>query len=567
MSRKIPDGLYAAFDIGTYSVKAAIIERRGGKDRLSALEEIKLKPLGDFPGENEFRSYQVEVIQALSEKLPINACREKIALVSSREYIVKIVDLPAQVQIDQLENILGWEAKKLLSPTQKNDPFVFGYRILRDKPVSVVIAVMLQSQLERIAALFTAARISLSGIYGEVFAGLALGNLLIEKGVPALALVNVGYTSTHLHIFSMGDLKFYRHVPAGMSELSDPPTASELEGYSQKIRFSFDYFRAVTKLAQIDEIFFFGGAAGYDDFLNFERDYFNPAKTYPYDISSKLDVSPVLCDLAGASSSHEKMKGLLPFMPLIGAFFAHLSEAGNKFNIYGRMLERLLEERHSRMARWIPLWIFLICLSTGAIFLGIERHNAKEELAAVIVEASTMENRLNAAKIKLGKLIGDEMTGPRLSDIEKRVLKPILKSRLSPAKILMYITKLKPDGVSIKEISVLPPNEAGQISFAEPEPDQVQGEPSLDDPIPGNTGNNDAGLTPSDFFQRVEESGTAEGLGDEVLIIYGKSDKAETISLLAAELNRHGLIKRYRLIRSRCDSNSGFAFILKGEMP
>ncbi|EKD84282.1 MAG: hypothetical protein ACD_39C00136G0008, partial [uncultured bacterium] len=287
-------GLYAAFDIGTVSIKAAIIEVTDSGKRIATIEEEALKLPADFPGEEEHRQHVIESLKSLASRLPMKECRHVSALYSNRELQVKIIELPSQVQIEQIDKILNWEAKKLLSPNFREEPYAFAYKVVRKSPYMVALAVIPQRLLERFADLFEVAGINLDSAYGEVFAADALKEIVDISGLPAMSIVNFGHSGTHLQIFAAGELRFYRFIPSGMSEMTVPPTDNELEMFAQKIRFSFDYFRAISKLNQIDSLFFMGGGAALQGALPFARTYFNPSRVNIVDTSSGIDISPIL---------------------------------------------------------------------------------------------------------------------------------------------------------------------------------------------------------------------------------------------------------------------------------
>ena len=116
MKKKLKTGLFVSFDIGSVSIKATVVEVNEKGRRLSTTEEELLKPLAAYPGEEEFRGQIVDALKNLASRLPLKQCSAVTALYSNRELQVKIIELPSQVQADQLDNLLNWEAKKLLSP-------------------------------------------------------------------------------------------------------------------------------------------------------------------------------------------------------------------------------------------------------------------------------------------------------------------------------------------------------------------------------------------------------------------------------------------------------------------
>lgn len=568
MKQIFPDGLFAAFDLGAFSLKVSIVERSNARDRLAAVEEIVLKPISDFPGENEYNTYLVQVVDELSERLPIKSCRERVALVGSRDYQVKIIDLPQQVQQEQLENVLNWEAKKLLSPNVRNEPYVFGYRTIKSSPYVAIVAVMPRSLLVKAEEVFKSAGIVLTGVYGEVFAGLALGELACKSGLPALALLNVGSSSTHLSIFSGGELKFYRHVPAGVGDFPSVPKPSDMEVYSQKIRFSFDYFRAVTKLPQIDEICMMGGGVLLEAYSAYARDYFAPAKMSPVDISSKVDVSPVLSDFSGEASGWDKLKRISPFIPGIGAILSHISAPDRSHNLLGRLHAESFREKSISIARTIPLIVIFLAIAAGVISVYFERSELQLVAERERLEASTIENRLNTGKIKLARLVAAGEQSLRLSPIEKSLLEPIIKSRHLPHHLIYLIYRNRPKGLTLLESAVLPAAESERMVFetSEDEKDTVETRPV--DPfelLETRADQKISMLSQADFFEKIRDQGFHEGIGGESLILFGRAENPSIVASYAARLSEVGAVKRFNVIQSRREK-SGFLFFMKGEI-
>jgi len=562
MKRHRPDGLYAAFDLGTFSVKAAVVERRQGRDVLLVLDEERLRPQSEFASETTYRDHLIQTIRALAARLPVKDCREIAGLFNSRELQTKIAELPAQVQLDQIEGILQFEGRKLLSPNFKQEPFILGYRILRDSPPTVLLTCVPQALLLKFSELFEAAGVPLTGAYSEVFASFALRTLEEAGAIPTLAFANVGHISTHLTIFAAGELKFYRHIPAGMSEIQTMAAAQDLDVYFQKIRFSFDYFRAVSKLGQIDEIRFFGGGTAQGEFLDHAREYFAPTRTALPDVSPRLDITAVM------KPGIEQGKQLLPHVPAIGTLLAHLDQEGAHGDLLGRLLERRREASLARLTTAIPLFgggIGLVLIIAAAMFL---RSGASAQLGEArhktgIVRATVDQLRLKQA----GSRTAAGALADRMSPPERQALKPLLAPHPAPAELLFRVSQSRPDGVMLNRIRLMSLTEGSQDETEE-ETAPTVGEtaataesellPPSVQPQPGSTG---SGL--------AADQETNEELRGRLLEIRGTCTTPEALAGFSAALVRNGALSRIRSIKSSFSRSSGdrSKFVLKGELP
>lgn len=562
MKRHRPDGLYAAFDLGTYSVKTAVVERRQGRDVLLVIDEERLRPQSEFAGEGAYRDHLVQTIRSLAARLPIKDCLEIAGLFNSRELQTKIAELPAQVQLDQIEGILQFEGRKLLSPNFKQEPFILGYRILRDSPPTVLLTCVPQSLLLKFSELFDAAGVTLTGAYSEVFASFALRSVEEAGAIPTLAFANVGHISTHLTIFAAGELKFYRHIPAGMSEIQPMAEAQDLDVYYQKIRFSFDYFRAISKLGQIDEIRFFGGGTAQGEFLDHAREYFAPTRTALPDASPRLDMTAIM------KPGIEQGKQLLPFFPAIGTLLAHLDQDGAPGDLLGRLLERRREASLARLTTAIPLYgggIGLILIIAVALFLrsGASAQLGEARLKTGFVRATVDQLRLKQA----GSRTAAGALADRMSPLERQALKALLTPHPAPADLLFRVSQSRPDGIALNRIRLMSLSEASQ--------DETEEEPA---PTAGETGATpESGLFPPPAQPQPVFAGsgqaadqeTNEELRGRILEIRGTCTTPEALAGFSAALVRNGALSRIRSIKSRFDRNSGdrSKFVLKGELP
>ncbi len=562
MKNKRPNGLYVSFDIGTVSIKAAVLEIRDAGQRLAEIEEEALKPVSAFPGEDEHRAQVVESRKSLATRLPIKEARSVSALFANRELQVKIIELPSQVQSDQVAKILNWEAKKLLSPNFRDEPYAFAYKVIRQNPFSVALAVIPQRLLEKFTDLFDDAGVKLDGAYGEIFAAQSLKDIIDISGLPALSIVNLGQTGTHLQIFAAGELKFYRFIPSGLSEMSVPPKDNELEMYSQKIRFSFDYFRAVSKLNQIDSLFFMGGGAAQPSILPFERSYFNPTRVNIVDISSGIDISLLLPDIGENVPAEEKQRRLLPFVPAIGAMLAGLSADAGGMNLSAQLKSKKREKRLQELSRYLPVWVGGIGILIAAAVLFMMKGQLHKEMQVIDEQLTQTRIFSEAANIKIAKYRSAADLGVKLSPMAQKALEPVVKNVLTLDTALKIIASSKPDGLGLEESLVRNHQEAENISF-ENQPTEASD---------GNGGNTETSEEPQAMFQSKLISGgndteqLREGLVGKILIIKGTALSHEELGKFTENLSARKLVSRYKTILSR-KSPRGLDFLLKGEMP
>ncbi|GAB4273976.1 MAG: hypothetical protein Kow0029_14000 [Candidatus Rifleibacteriota bacterium] len=567
MKNSIQDGLYAAFDLGTAAIKATIIEVNNSRPRLATIEEEKIKPSGDFPGEDEYRIHLIESLRNIATRLPISECKKVSVLFSHREMQVKIIELPAQVQADQIEKILNWEAKKLLSPNFREEPYSFSYKIVRENPFSVALAVIPTRLLERFLELFEAAGIAVDDAYSEVFSAHSLHDAIDQTCLPALSIVNFGHTGTHLQIFSAGELRFYRFIPSGMSEMSQPPKENELEMYSQKIRFSFDYFRAVTKLNQIDAVFFMGGGVAQPNILPYERSYFNPTRVNIVDISSHIDISPILPEISDNSPVEEKQRRLLPFLPSIGTILTMFKKDSEKMNLALRFKRTKHEKRLQELAKSLPIVIGVAGLIFMAVILFIMKRNLGKELDDLKKKYDMERMNTESVNIKIAKYRAASQTGVKLSPQARKAIAPVLADQHSMAEILYHVVKQKPENIVIQEILVRNHTEADNINFENEQAySSSAGDYSELDTLGGkrDESNKYVSKLAADAGGTVQYN---EGLGGKILIIKGTCSDNDGIANFVENLSNQKIIKRLKSIVSRKKSTSNIEYLLKGEMP
>ncbi len=564
MKKTPQDGLYAAFDLGSFSIKAAVVEVNKSTPRLATLEEDNLKSIGDFPSEEEYRVYLIETLQSLASRLPLKNCRKISVLFSNREMQVKIVELPNQVQSDQIEKILNWEAKKLLSPAFRDEPFSYSYRLIKENPYTVALAVIPQRLLEKFIELFELAKIDVDAAYAEVFAAHSLKEAVDQTGLPALSIVNFGHSGTHLQIFSAGELRFYRFIPSGMSEMSQPPKDNELEMYSQKIRFSFDYFRAVSKLSQIDALFFMGGGAASPNILPFERSYFNPARINIVDISSHIDISPVLPDISGNTPAEEKQRRLLPFLPAVGTILSFFSGSSENMNFALRLKNKKHEKRLEELSKSVPAIMAPIGIALIAALLWYMRGNLNEELLELNKKLEMARMNNEAANTKIAKYRAANDTGVKLSPAARKTLAPVLSKQHSMAHILFFLASSCPENLILSEVLVRNNLEAENISLENLQNQQT----SYSEP--GDSSQPEEGV--NEFVSRLDsEIGGSEqyteGLGGKILVVRGICPSNIELASFTTGISEKKLCKRLKSVVSKKKSAKQIEFLIKGELP
>lgn len=579
MKKTSSNGLYAAFDIGSHSVKAVIIEVSDGKKRLATLEERQLKPKSNFHGDDEYKAHIVENLIDISEALPLNECCEVTSLFANRELQVKIIDLPNQIQTEQLEKVLSWEAKKLLSPNYRDDPYTFSYRIVKTSPYVVCLSVIPQHLLTNYIELFNEAGIQLDSIFGDVSSGFSLKNIIDLTGLPALSIVNFGENGTHLQIFSSGDPKFYRFIPSGASEFSETPSNSDFEIYTQKIRFSFDYFRAISKLNQVDSLHFMGGGAVTPEFLPFARNYFGPTKVGIVDISSGLDITPVLSDITASLPPEERQKKILPYLPAVGAALSCFDAFADQMSLYGQLKKSLREEKLEQLSKKVPLWILaigLIMVFSGIFYARSVKNRVLEKL---LRDAETTKNLVKASEIKLQKLQGNANHGFHLSSAAKKAVEPLLRDHFMPDEILLNIARCRLPGLSVKEVLIRTRDEADSINFSDkkqkvviaPAQDsgQESGEAFWASEEIGQSGAKEKKVSYVSSLSSTsnQDSQITGGLDGRILIVFGRVKNHEILSQFTLSLESTGVVSRYKSIKTRKNSDDEFEFLLKGEMP
>lgn len=571
MKKKLSSGLYTVFDIGSSSVKAVVVEVENDRKRILKAESEAVNPASQFSSEEEYNSQITEALKKLSEKLGPVKSRKTSTLFYSRELQVKIIDLPDQVRVDQLDKVLVWEAKKLLSSHYKEETFAFAYSVVRERPLSVAIVVIPQVLLEAHIKLFSDAGIKVDSIYTDVFSALALQPIVDIAGLPALSIVNFGNSGTHLQIFSAGKLKFYRYIPTGTSELSDPPSESELEMYAQKIRFSFDYFRAVSKLSQVDNLYFMGGGSAFPEVLPFAQNYFSPTKVYHTDITSQFEITSILNNSDDNTATSDKTKVLLPYIPAIGACLADFSENSETMDLKTQLNSFEKAKNLEKLANTLPVVIGIVALLISSGILYYIYKTKSDTLEDLRFKLNVSQSELEANKIKIFNLNKneDDNDNPGLCPESAKAIKPIIARRYSLNNLFAKIMTCREPGMRITEILIRNPKEAEEINMKEiSQDDSGEEDSNQTEPLAPYT---------SKLTQQLSEQQLKEDMQGNIVIIHGIAKDAAHVAHFSEALTRNtvtekqkktmpSVIKNYMSINSRKLNKNQVEFLLKGEI-
>ncbi|MBF0545272.1 MAG: pilus assembly protein PilM [Candidatus Riflebacteria bacterium] len=449
MKKALNDGLYAGIDIGSFSIKAVILERKSGRSNVLQVIETLLSPQSDFPGESEYKEHLISKLVEIAEKLHLKSCKGISAIFHDKEIQVKFLELPSAPSPEQLEQMLFWEAKKLIPQNLKSEPFIFAYRSLKADLKNFALAAVPLSRFQAFLAIFDAAKIRPDALFPEAFTAISAKSLLPTATLPALSLINIGHFSTHIHIFSNGEPKFYRQIPSGTVELSEDSQDSEFEVFTQKIRFSFDYFRAVTKLGNIDEILIYGGGSLKKGLFDFAKRYFAPGRTAKLDFSSKFGLERL--ETAGLGVDID----LATYLPALIATFCYLENNGTD-NLVDSYLKRLEKENYESISRYVPTVLATICTIILFVTIISWKNKLQEQLTQIKENIHFNEVAIAAAKAKLEKQVSAYDPFHGLSTKIKKTIEPLLRDRLSGSEIFYKIAQSKIDGIFLKQIQILP---------------------------------------------------------------------------------------------------------------
>lgn len=547
--------LYAAFDIGSTSVKAAVIEVTAAGKRLIKVDEEILKKSSDFAGEEEYLSSVSEALKTASARINAEKCKSISALFSNRELQVKVIELPSQIRQDQIEQVIGYEAKKLLNPAMQEEPFVFAYKILRSNPYLAAISVVPARIIEEFIKLYEASGLELSGVYGEVFAADAIKDAINIENQNAVSVINFGSQGTHLQVFSGGLLRFYRYIPSGLAEMSLNPQNDELEMYAQKIRFSFDYFRAVSKLNQIDSLYFMGGGVVPDAVLPFAADYFAPSKVGIADISSGVDISPMISESNDVSESIElKQRLLMPFFPAVGAALASLAKQNETTNLLAFVKKQRHLKQMQRLTKALPIVIIALGALLSLIIIFVMRGNTAIKIEEALKKKALIQKLHNKNSRSLSALKAAKQYRMALSPEGEKIVKPITEAKIFLHDVLRLAATKAPKGVSVDEILIRTIDEMKEIAL----------------PAEGEALNEQTGEKINEFKSKLSqneknESDCGEELVGKGLLILGSADNNTALSAYVKNLSSCGLCECYGVLSRK--KGGSVEFIIKGALP
>lgn len=530
MKNNITPGLYGTIDIGTKSVKAILIEVTNKEKRLLNIEEVDIASFDTFMNEEEYNKQITEAIAKLAKSLDLFKCKKIISLFYNRDLQVKLLDFPNTVKQEQFSQILPWEAKKILSPHFKDQEFTYSYAVIRGNPLSIALAVVPLQLLNSHLSLFEGTGIKPDSVYTDVFSTLSLQSIVDIAGLPALSIVNFGFSGTHLNIFSAGKLKFYRYIPSGVSEMTNPPRESELEMYSQKIRFSFDYFRAVSKLNQVDALFFMGGGSSIPDVLGFEQNYFSPTKINALDISSEIDISPVIPTVNQDNIKVDNNLKLLPFVPAIGACLTNFRDNSETMDLLALIRLKKKEKDLEQLANTVPLILGLVSFVLASIFIYFQFREKIDELDNLKVAIKAIDKRLEEYKDnqKDNNNKFKDSNPIRLCENSLKLVKPVIFQKNALNYLFQVVSNVKPEKMQITDILVRNKQEAEQIQLiAKDEMESGNNElDSYEEPVPETIIDNFDGNSGEAFYEieEPEKNQKSREIDNELFDIFGENE-------------------------------------------
>jgi Tfp pilus assembly PilM family ATPase len=569
MKLTLANGLYAVYDLGTSSVKAVLIRKQGETLQLICIETEPLKAQSDFPGDAEFRDHQAQTLKVLAGRLPLREIARHLCLFNCRDQQVKIIDFPNEIPDKQLEGVLEWEARKVLPKPLAAEPFLYAFQSVkgtRSFALAVIPLIRLQRQLE----LFALAGIPLTGACPEVFAATALHDALPAASVPAVSLINLGFANTHISIFHRGELRFYRHIPSGFREMAEN-TVESFEGFAQKIRFSFDYFRASCKLPHIDELKLAGGGCAREEFFQFAAEYFSPGRVGNLDVSPILDVSALL------GSSGRENPALAAALPAIGAFLACGRSEAASTDFCARRQRITDREKMKKLSESVPLFGAVAGFLLAAL-IGFFLHIAEGDRQWSLQQALAIASQENAGRrTRLAELQLKAVRGG-LTAKEKALLSGLWQNRISGGDILYKTLADCPVGLTVESLRV----HAGQeFSLDESEPEEPSGPTES---AQGKEEDRDPFKVLDDDPETVSGSGSIpEGLGGEIveeavpetpadlrerfLVVRGTCQTQPALLEFIRKLRERGVLSRYRLFQSDATGSGRIRFAFVGELP
>lgn len=461
------DGYYIIYDIGTYSAKSALIEVSNGQKKLTSIDYEILKQLKEFISENDYYLHIQEIIKVLSLRLPINEAQNIIAVLNHRDIQIKIIDLPESITKQNLQQTLYWEAKKLLNPTYKNESFIYGWEIIKEKPnLSLLLGVAPYALIERFEKIFSELGIFLHSVIPAPFCNTYYKKFLEFYHNPnsTISFIEIGHNSTIIQIYNNSELKFFRFIPSGASDFIDTLSRNEIENYTQKIRFSFDYFRASTKISNIETIMICGGGAKIKELFDFIREYFHPSTIDFTDFSRVLDTSLFENKSPLDSFLGYRYLDLLPYSTALAAFSKF--ESINNYKIdeslvnidFIRSLRELeLEDKINFLSKRVFLYTLLIGVFIISGIIYFWQSLLIHELEEIRNKTTVINNSIIAANLKLNQKSKLVMPYINFTPQEKSFLEPLFTRNIinyQLDRLLYFIERKRPKGVKIFKINI-----------------------------------------------------------------------------------------------------------------
>lgn len=458
-------GLRISFDIGTKALKAVAVETDScGARILVYSESLALQPESSFADSDDFARYLAEQLSSLKERLPNIKSADVSFSFSHRELQVKILTPDEQLSKEGYENLIKSEGNKLLSPMYKGTPFNYASKIISKTPFSFALAVVPAKVLEPYQEAFLKSGITVRDIYPHVFLNDKLQEISDINASPAFSILNFGYTGSHLQIYTGGLLKFYRFIPAGSSDMQTPPTEKELDNYAQKIRFSFDYFRAVTKQTSTEEMMVIGGSAAEPSVLSFFARYFNPTKITTPKITNHLALSPSKEGDLLSSTSEATIGEFIPV--IMGAFLSEKS--GNRPESF---LESLRQEAAHNRETFLSVAIPIAVLLFTAFAVFSIKLATDYSLITANVQSITPKPAKPKENTTSDLLLSCGISQNSLSQLEK-----LMDDSSSLFELYKKIFQAKPSSnIIIEEILLRTAEESETLELPEPEEDTTSG--------------------------------------------------------------------------------------------
>jgi hypothetical protein len=319
----------------------------------------------------------------------------------------------------------------------------------------------------------------------------------------------------------------------------------------------------VSKLNQIDAVFFMGGGAAQPNILPFERSYFNPTRINIVDISSQVDISPILPEIGDNSPAEEKQRRLLPFLPSVGAILTLFTEDSNKTDFAQRLNKEKKEKKLQALTKTLPFIIGACGIIIIILSLFYLRSHLNQKLKKLNKDLEIAQIDMKSAKLKIAKYKAASNTGVKLSPAARKALSPILNRQNNMARILYIIGSSKPESVKIKEVLIRPESEAENIKL-ENQQDEVQ--------YSSYNQASDAEDDKNEFVSELAQGAMGmenqfnNELGREIIIIRGIAQSNESLAKLSEVLRQKYLFKRIKSLNSQKISSHRIEFLLKGEM-